>query len=177
MGRGDREKRGTGDGLFRQSSRYASQHTVAHRRGGFEWQRLVDKAKENYSNVSIVFRGWMPPEAMPAILREADVGLLPFGVENEWVKCKSPTKLYEYMATGLAVVAWDLGEARHIVTHGENGLLVRDKDSMTQAMRDLASSAELRDQLGAGARKTIEERYNYEALGDRLAEFLEQFDR
>jgi glycosyltransferase involved in cell wall biosynthesis len=145
--------------------------------GGFQWQRVIDEAKAKYANVPIVFRGWMPPEAMPAVLREADVGLLPFGVENEWVKCKSPTKLFEYLACGLSVVAWDLGEAQHVISHGENGLLARDAGSMAQAMRDLAASAELRDQLGAGAKKTVEERYSYKVLGDRLAEYLKQFER
>jgi glycosyltransferase involved in cell wall biosynthesis len=144
--------------------------------GGFQWRRLVDEAKATYTQVPIVFRGWMPPEAMPPLLREADVGLLPFGTDNQWVRCKSPTKLFEYLASGLPVVAWDLGEARHVIEAGKNGFLVESQDAMTQAMLKLAGGAELRGELGRGARASALSSYSLEVLGDRLADFVRRFE-
>jgi glycosyltransferase involved in cell wall biosynthesis len=140
--------------------------------GGFQWSRLIGEAREKYSGVPIVFRGWMPPTAMPSVLREVDVGLLPFGVDNRWVRCKSPTKMFEYLASGLPVVAWNLGEVRHVIEEGKNGLLVEDAEEMAAAMGRLAGDAELRRNLSTAARETAVTRYSHEVLGEKLAHFL-----
>lgn len=143
--------------------------------GGFQWQRVVDETLANHPDVPITFRGWMPPEAMPSILREADVGLLPFSVDNLWFRSKSPTKLFEYMASGLSVVAWNLGEVKYVIEDGVNGFLADDAEEMTNAMMKIAKDKELRDSFSANARRTVEERYSHEVLGERLSQFIERF--
>lgn len=140
--------------------------------GGFHWQRLIDFAKQQYDHVPLIFQGWYPPQAMPSVLRDADIGILPFAIDNEWVRSKSPTKLFEYMATGLAVVASDIGEVSYVIQSGENGLLVKDQESMTEAMLKLARDREYRLKISANARQTILDHYSMEKLGDRLAEFM-----
>ena len=145
--------------------------------GGFHWHRLVEFTKTHYDHVPIIFHGWFPPQAMPSILREADVGILPFAEDNEWVRSKSPTKLFEYLATGLAVVASNVGEVSHVIRDGENGLLVDSLDGMAGAMLTLARENELRKSISRNARLTAIDHYSMEVLGDRLAEFLKQFER
>lgn len=140
--------------------------------GGWHWERLVEHARREFHDVPIVFRGWMPPSALRCVLREVDVGVLPFAATNEWVKCKSPTKLYEYLASGLAVVATNFGEAAHIIQHGQNGLLVDDHAGMAEAMIDLARDPLLRTNLATAARQTAVTRYSYDVLGEKLANFL-----
>lgn len=140
--------------------------------GGFQWQRLIDFSKQHYDHVPLIFQGWYPPQAMPSVLRETDIGILPFALDNEWVRSKSPTKLFEYMAAGLAVVASDIGEVSHVIQSGQNGILVKDQESMTEAMLALARSREYRQTISANARQTILDRYSMEKLGDRLAEFM-----
>lgn len=142
---------------------------------GFQWQRLVDDAKQQYDHVPILFRGWFPPESMPSVLREADVGILPFAVDNEWVRSKSPTKLFEYLASGLSVVASRVGEVQYVIQHGENGWLASDIDEMAEGMRVFAKDREFRRKIGHQARLTAIDRYSHEVLGDRLAGFLRQF--
>jgi glycosyltransferase involved in cell wall biosynthesis len=142
--------------------------------GGFQWQRLIEFAKANYNHVPIIFHGWFPPSAMPCILREADIGILPFAIDNEWIRSKSPTKLYEYMASGLAVVATNLGEVSYIIQHGINGMLVNHVDEMVAAMRKLALDSNFRKTISRNARQTMECHYSMEVLGDRLAGFLRE---
>ena len=143
--------------------------------GGFQWDRLIEYCKDKYDHIPITLRGWFPPDAMPAVLREADVGLLPFARTNEWVKCKSPTKLFEYLATGLAVVADGTGEAAHVIQDGENGILASDEDEMTEAMLSLSWDEGLRKKISENAVRTAEEKYSMEVLGEKLAGFLKQF--
>ncbi len=145
--------------------------------GGFHWQRLVDFTKSNYDHVPIIFHGWFPPQAMPSILREVDVGILPFAADNEWVRSKSPTKLFEYLASGLAVVASNIGEVGHVIRHGENGLLVDNLEGMAGAMLSLTRGNELRKTISHNARQTAVDRYSMEVLGGRLAEFFKQYQR
>ena len=96
-------------------------------------------------------------------------------VDNLWFRSKSPTKLFEYMASGLAVVAWNLGEVQHVIEDGKNGFLASDSDEMVQSMIQIAQDKELRHSLSTNARQTIEERYSHEVLGEKLADFMEQF--
>ncbi len=55
--------------------------------------------------------GWRPFGALPAYLRHADVGIIPFNRTGhpDLVNAIHPLKLYEYLASGLPVVAsrWD----------------------------------------------------------------------
>jgi len=55
--------------------------------------------------------GPRPYEQIPAYLRNADIGLIPFDVRGhpDLVNSIHPLKLYEYLASGLPVVAsrWD----------------------------------------------------------------------
>ncbi|MBI3872251.1 MAG: glycosyltransferase [candidate division Zixibacteria bacterium] len=56
-----------------------------------------------------------PLEEVPALLRQWDVGLIPFKL-NDFSRALNPLKLGEYLACGLPVVATDLPELR---AHGD----------------------------------------------------------
>ena len=68
----------------------------------------------------------------------------------------SPMKILEYMALGKAVVAPDTGNVRDIITEGTGVLFSVDScNSLTESLLLLASSEELRKDLGKRARKRI----------------------
>ena len=70
----------------------------------------------------------------------------------------SPLKLYEYMASGLAVVASDAGEIAALVHDGQSGLVCPPGDvaALCSALLRLAQDAGLRARLGAAARREAE---------------------
>lgn len=60
-----------------------------------------------YANV--VFTGPKPPAELPDLVRQMDVGLIPF-VKNEQTRAIYPLKINEYLAAGLPVVATRFAE-------------------------------------------------------------------
>jgi hypothetical protein len=68
------------------------------------------------------------------------------------------------MSAGLPVVASDIGGLREVITHGENGFLVRDEAGIEAAVQALQSDRELARRIGAAARQTVMERFTVEQM-------------
>ncbi|MGA2042197.1 MAG: glycosyltransferase family 4 protein [Roseiarcus sp.] len=86
----------------------------------------------------------------------------------------SPTKLFEYMAMGRAIVASRLGQAAEMLEDGESALLVPpgDADGLARALARLIDDSALRGRLGAAARARAEARHGWGAHVTRLLESL-----
>ena len=82
----------------------------------------------------------------------------------------SPTKLFEYMAMGKGIVASRLGQIGEVLQHEETALLVEpgNVDQLTGAILRLTSSPELRERLGAAARRTAIERHTWKHNAQRV---------
>jgi glycosyltransferase involved in cell wall biosynthesis len=82
------------------------------------------------------------------VLASLDVLVLPSAYEE------MGSVLTEAMASGLPVVASDVGGIPEVVRHGETGLLVPpgDVDALAAALDRLVADAGLRARLSAGAR-------------------------
>jgi glycosyltransferase involved in cell wall biosynthesis len=109
---------------------------------------------------------------IPAWLSAFDVFALPSLWEG------LPNALLEAMAMGLAVVATKVDGVPELVRHDANGLLCEPKDTQTLfvALQDLVLDPELRQRLGAEAKRAIKEKFrlmdmiaNYEKLYSRVA--------
>jgi glycosyltransferase involved in cell wall biosynthesis len=70
------------------------------------------------------------------------------------------------MACGLPVVASDIPGNRDVVRHGYSGLLftMNDPDALAACLLDLIHRPDLRRQLGAAARRTIEQSFSMDTV-------------
>lgn len=115
-----------------------------------------------------VFAGAVSHDDMPAALAAADIGVAPFDVTRHpplalgfyW----SPLKVFEYMASGLPVVAPALPRLRELVADGVEGRLYEPAtpDALAGALADLTDAGR-RAQLGAAARLRAVRDYSWEA--------------
>ena len=92
--------------------------------------------------------------------RRADVFVLPCVRARDGSHDITPNSLIEAMAIGLPVVSTRSGAIPGIVDDGANGLLVAPGDAvaLADALQRLSGDGELRRELGAAARRKVEER-------------------
>lgn len=90
-----------------------------------------------------------------ALLKQADVFLLPSVWEN------MPYSCIEAMAASRAIVASNVGGIPELIADGTSGLLVPTGDpvAVVDALVRLVEDRELRDRLGAAARRRVEENH------------------
>jgi glycosyltransferase involved in cell wall biosynthesis len=116
----------------------------------------------------VAFTGSLPYDALPAALAAADAGVAPFAPDAHaplrhgfyW----SPLKVFEYMASGLPVVAPALPRLRAILAEGEAGVLYDGTapDALASALDTLADG-DRRRRLGIAARARAERHYSWAA--------------
>jgi glycosyltransferase involved in cell wall biosynthesis len=80
--------------------------------------------------------------------------------------------MLEAMAAGLPVVATRVGAAPDVILDGVNGMLVDagSSDQIRTAVKKIISDEALARRLGAGARRTIEERYSISIVAEKYME-------
>jgi glycosyltransferase involved in cell wall biosynthesis len=85
-----------------------------------------------------------------------------------------PLSLLEGMSTGLPVVAFDIPGVRLVVNGPDDGLLVPVEDigALAEALRRLLMDETMRQRLGAGARRRIEEAFS---LDEHVRRFEQAF--
>lgn len=111
---------------------------------------------------------------LPGCFAEADVVVVPSVVDGGGDRDGLPNVVLEAMASGLPVVASDVGAIGTAVTHQETGLLVPpgDPDALAVALDRLAGSAQLRATLGSAGRRRVERDFELGACTARLGRVL-----
>jgi len=104
-------------------------------------------------------------------LQSLDIGVYPLE-DSQWVKGKSGLKAIQYMAFGIPTVASDLGINSEIISHGKNGLLVKNDKDWFEALKKLVEEPELRKTLGLAARKKAVEKYSLSAIESEYLDIL-----
>lgn len=144
-------------------------------KGGM-YGKIKEEIAQHYGDLPIVVIDWVHPDEMPRLLSKADVGLLPL-IPNEknmdWMRCKCPTKLFEFMAMGLPTVSSDFGEARNIIQDGEDGFLAESREEFIQKMKLLTRDRDLKRRMGEKAREKAVARYSLRAQRDILCKVIE----
>ncbi len=114
--------------------------------------------------------GLVPSSSVPGWLQAVDVLVAPHVGNRNFVG--SPIKIFEYLASGRAIVATRVAQIEEILRHEETALLVPPDDprALAGALERLAGDPELRHRLGTAAREDARRRHSWEArLADAFA--------
>jgi glycosyltransferase involved in cell wall biosynthesis len=115
--------------------------------------------KKGLLDTAIIMKPGVAKTDVPATQSAMDIAVLPGGTS---IIC--PIKIQEYMASGLATVAPDYDCNREVIEDGQTGVLFSPGDSadLSAKLGQLAKNAALRETLGRGARRRVENRFTWE---------------
>jgi glycosyltransferase involved in cell wall biosynthesis len=118
-------------------------------------QTLCRKARASGVSERIHITGILPRDEVGGCIQAFDIALQPAVVDYA-----SPLKLFEYMASGAAIVAPNKANIREILVDGRDALLFEPSKprAFSSAIDRLSTDRALRERLGEGARATIRRR-------------------
>jgi len=128
---------------------------------------------KNIHEDNILYLGEMPHEKIPSILALADVILIPFP-NNEVSHAASPLKLFEAMSMQKPIIASRVAGIQEVISDGENGFLANpdSPDEWIQKLEILLNSEKLAARMGENARRTVEDRFDWDTLAKQYEEIL-----
>jgi glycosyltransferase involved in cell wall biosynthesis len=109
------------------------------------------------------------PEQLPAAMSLFDISFDPLG-RAPWRRARSPLRWLEAAAWGIPFV----GDPRAYpaIENGITGFHARAPDTLGATLMALVDNPQLRAQVGAQARRVVEERYTMDVLAPRWQEAL-----
>lgn len=123
------------------------------------------------------YRGVCTREEVMGIYSESHVGISNLLNVGQYPKIGTfPTKVFEYMSCGLAVIVSDYPFARDILTDEDIGILIDPSkpEELAIAMENIAKDPNKIKDMGNRGRKLVEERYNWAIESEKLFELYEK---
>lgn len=119
-----------------------------------------EKLERLAQGLPIEFLGQQPHARIPHLLRNSSVFVIPSLWEG------IPTVALEAMASGIPVIATDVGGIREIVSDGKTGIVVPSKnpEAIAQAVIKISEKSSLRDYLCKNALRMIRLKYDFEKI-------------
>jgi glycosyltransferase involved in cell wall biosynthesis len=124
-------------------------------------EEFRNQAKELGITNRVSFSGWQSRQDLPNTYRNANLFVNPSRHEG------MPNTVLEAMSSGLPVLASRISGNEELVTE-ETGVLFPPEDSLAlqNALRELLPNAELREKMGAAARKRVEAQYSWDKVAE-----------
>ena len=140
---------------------------------GRDLDRLKQKTKKMGLEDRFKFLGQVEKNRLVEIYQDADIFVFPSYHEG------LPAVVLEAMSCGLPVIATDVRGNQDLISAGENGILVppRSPSEIAKAITTLIEDEKLKEKLGKNARKTIEDKYTWDAVTNRILECYELLDK
>jgi glycosyltransferase involved in cell wall biosynthesis len=129
------------------------------------WRACARLAEKLGIAERVVWRQALREDELAGWREHAEISVAPLtDSPRNVVQGCAPLKILESMASGTAVVASDVPPVRELIRHRQNGWLVHPERpaELARALRILLDHPELARQLGANARRTIEQQYTWE---------------
>jgi glycosyltransferase involved in cell wall biosynthesis len=125
----------------------------------------------------VILAGLVPQEEGPEYLAACDILVSPHVPNLDGSRFfGSPTKLFEYMGMGKAIVASDLEQIGEVLEHKRTAWLVKpgDVQELAEGIIRLAEDLNLRNQLGRNAREEALKKYTWDRHVERILRKLEE---
>lgn len=133
------------------------------------------KLCEEYNLHNVDFHGRMPAHEGWPIIAQCDIGLAVLQPIPNYVE-SYPTKVFEYMAMGLPVIASNFPLYQEIIERHNCGICVdpHNPQELAKAVNTLLTDNELAAAMGANGRRAVEEVYNWQNEERKLLDLYQE---
>lgn len=107
----------------------------------------------------------------PMQVQAMDIGLVPM-VDDMYSRAGGNMEVLRFMASGVAVVASDVGRNAELIEHGVDGFLVRDPEQWAEYVMLLTRDPELRQRMARAARAKVETCHGLDSSAVKLWQIL-----
>lgn len=160
---------------------------VSNQKAPWVFAAIAKKLLAKHANAEFIWVGGGEPED-EAPLKEAGVIITGFLGRDDAIKETAKldiflqTSLYEGLslalleaqAAGIPAVVSNIPGNDEVVQHEQCGFVGNDEAELANYTERLIESAELREQLGSGARRYVEENFSFDAMGDQYKALYEE---
>lgn len=149
-----------------------------HVAGTFQPASLEGEVRELPGADRAIWHGWQTPAEVAGLLRRVRIGICVLQPLPNYVE-SLPTKLFEYMAAGLPVVASDFPAWRDIVETAGCGFLVDPTQpaEIAEAIAALLSDPVRAETMGRAGRQAVVDRYRWEEEAAKLIDLYAHLTR
>jgi len=126
----------------------------------YYYEFLTEKIRSFGLEQSVIFHGQLPQSELPDFYRKADVLINPSLSESFGMS------LIEAMASGVPVIATDVGGMTEIVQNRITGIIVphSDPDALSDGIGNLVSDPDSAGAMGKAGRRRAKEQYSWEKI-------------
>ncbi|MCZ6594118.1 MAG: glycosyltransferase family 4 protein [Bacteroidetes bacterium] len=134
---------------------------------------LLEFIRDEKIEKRVSLPGYIPHQDIPNYLSSMDIMIAPY--PNIDFFYFSPLKLFEYMASGKAIVASRIGQIKEILTEKDNGLMFEAGNyaELIEQLKLVVSNPDLRERIGKHARKTVEANFTWQDNAQKISNICE----
>lgn len=135
----------------------------------------TEDIKKSLPGIEVQVAPWTE-ENEAHLITMMDIGIMPLK-DGPWECGKCGYKLIQYMATGVPVVASDVGVNHSIVTGSESGFLASTRSEWVNSLRALIDSPTLRAEKGASGRASVLSKYSLQVQSAAVVRLAKDLPR
>lgn len=139
------------------------------------WLAIQEGIRSRDLDAQVELRGRIPYSQVPAWILSGRIGLVTLQPIAKFMK-NIPTKMFEYWACGLPVIASDLPPIRQFLAEGKNGMLFNPSSAkdLARAIEFMVRHPDKRKDMGRLGQKQVHEDWNNGRQVDDLIHFYER---
>ncbi|PIQ48590.1 MAG: hypothetical protein COW03_09405 [Cytophagales bacterium CG12_big_fil_rev_8_21_14_0_65_40_12] len=140
----------------------------------------IDYFKKRYQIPNVIFHGFVSPGELNLLYGKQDILLMPYqkqvGIASgtlDTSKWMSPMKMFEYMASGKAIISSEISVLKEVLTHEHNAILLPPDqiDKWIDEIKILALDSKKREFLGRNALNDLKMSYTWNSRAKKVMSF------
>lgn len=135
---------------------------------GPEMLKLKNMIKENGTESSVEFKGWIKREDIVSYLSEASIGIGPLKLTTVTSQAL-PIKVLEYMASSLPIIAKRGTLPEDVLVDNKNGYFIDNEEELSKKIVELLTNPELVNSMGKVSFDIVQ-KFSWESIVSSILE-------